>query len=91
MFYAALSCNEWHTTLAGLNDMGILVVILITTGIYLFTSFSRVHSGASFPSDCVYALLPALVCIITFYAMLAVDHNVGVCPSCENTEFCYYN
>lgn len=67
MAYAVLMHTRGYTLLP------IWGILLITLGVYLVTSVSRVHFGLIYPSDCILSLAPIMMIVLIWTAIQSLS------------------
>jgi len=58
----------------------------VVIGSFLVTSFARVHLGVHYPSDCLFAVVQAVICMMLGAGLFLL--NTVFCPSCHSAK-CY--
>jgi len=92
--FAVFTINSWVKNFAPLNSVESWQAGLIAMAFYLMTSFTKVHLGLNYPSDCIFTAVPILVIIGSWYFLMWLESATSLCPSCTDPEtgketFCY--
>ena len=92
--YAIFRVKTWYgpEQTQTLGDVSLAMCWCIALSMFLLISFFRVQSGALYPSDCLFSLVPILVIIAVTELIKVSSGGLLECPVCGTQDtICYFD
>ena len=90
--FVLLMTDNWIGSMKWLNGLPLWICICSAIGIYLLSSFTRVHLGQCYPSDIIISILPTALVFGIYFLFSWLDSLQLLCPTCSQSKhgFCYF-
>lgn len=88
--FAVLQIDTWLGSLSFINGQEAWVPYVGAVLIYILVSFLKINMGSSFPSDCVFSIIPIILIIFFHWIVMLCVRAIEFCPACNGT-FCYFD